>query len=522
MACDRRSLAVSCAVSLALLGCGGEDLSAPTTGQIVATTSTTGAEPDPDGFTLSLDGLQAVAIDANGSHSFTVMEGGHTLDLGGLAPNCSVEAGTRRAVPVAAGDTVAVSFDVVCGATTGGLHVVTTSSGTPADPDGYSLIVDQGQPQAIGANADVSLTGLAAGNHAVELSGVAGNCSVSGDNPVTVAVSAGQVTQLAFTVACAPEAVGWTPMTSNTRADLEDLWGSSAADVFAVGESGTGGDDVASVILHYDGTAWSRQLRQANLRLRSVWGSGPADVFAVGFDFLVPDAKVLHYDGAAWREMPGLTAEFEELTLESVWGAAATDVFAVGSAFDGVFHLSLIFHYDGSAWQRMFVDGPVAPALLDVWGSSGTDVYAVGRDDEADPSQAVVMHFDGATWSPVLQEEALSLSSVWGSSATDVFVCGFEVHDDGNGGVRSVGTVRHFDGTAWSRVTLPTSRILREIWGTSATDVFVVGDGVVLHYDGAVWSETRPTSSLLLGVWGSAPTDVFVAGTRGVILHGTP
>ena len=41
---------------LALLwqGCGGEDVGLPPTGQIEVTVTTTGDEPDPDGYTLEL------------------------------------------------------------------------------------------------------------------------------------------------------------------------------------------------------------------------------------------------------------------------------------------------------------------------------------------------------------------------------------------------------------------------------------------------------------------------------------
>ena len=133
-----------------------------------------------------------------------------------------------------------------------------------------------------------------------------------------------------------------------------------------------------------------------------------------------------------------------------------------------------------------------------------------------------MLHFDGSTWSPVLQEESLALSSVWASSATDVFACGFEVKELNDGTFEVKGTVRHFDGSAWARMPLPTDRLLQEIWGTSAADVFAVGDGVVLHYDGTAWSEARPTSRTLLGVWASSPIDAFAVGVGGLILHGVP
>jgi hypothetical protein len=599
------------ALPLLWVACGGEDISAPKSGQVRVTTTTTGVETDPDGYAIVLDGAPGVSIGSNASSTLVADEGKHTVELTGLSPNCGVEAGTRRDVMVAASQTVDLVFDVVCSSTTGSIHVVTATSGAQLDPDGYAVSLDQGSPQPIGSSGDLTLSGLAAGAHTVELSGVAANCTLQGTNPQTATVVAGQSTDLtftvtcvsvigaltvttstsgtsqdadgysvqiderpaqpiatnasvtvadlpagshtvllagvaptcqvggdnprpfditagqtatvAFTVTCTTAVLHWSPMPSGTRAELSEVWGSSPTDVFAVGEDpndpAPGG---ASVILHYDGVSWSQQLRLPSVGLRSVWGTSATDVYAVGFDFLASTAKILHFDGTSWQDVPGLGSVSEELALQGVWGSSATDVFAVGGAFDGQFSRALIFHFDGSSWQRIPVNGPVSPALSDVWGSSATDVYAVGRDAVSDPAAAVVLHFDGSTWTPVFRESSLGLSSIWSSSAADVFACGFKVKELSDGSFEVKGAVRHFDGTTWSRITVPTDRLLQEIWGTSAADVFAVGDGVVLHYDGTAWTEARPTSKLLLGVWASSPVDVFAVGDEGVILHGVP
>jgi hypothetical protein len=518
-----RSLALA-AVSLLWQACNGEDLIAPTTGEITVTVSTTGAEPDLDGYTLGLDGLQGVAIASNDTRTLTADEGEHTLELGGLALNCGTEGGVRLTVQVVAGDTTAVAFEVVCSATTGGMRIVTSTTGDPADPDGYAVSVDEGQSRPIDANGAVTVTSLAPGEHIVELSGLARQCAVAGDNPRTVTVTARELVELTFAITCAAGVQQWTPIASGTGADLVGVWGSSARDVFVAGEEVTenGQIEVASVIRHYDGTAWIQQFREVDLVLRSVWGSSPADVFAVGSGFVSFESRVLHFDGSRWSEVPGFTpGQGEESVLESVWGSSAADVFAVGSVFSGPFEESLIFHYDGSSWRRMQVTGPVQPGLLDVWGSSATDVYAVGRVDD-DPSSGVILHYDGASWSPALEVEGLEPTSVWGSSAADIFAAGFQV-EERDDEFLVFGTIFHYDGSSWSRVTLPAVGVLQEIWGSSATDVFAVGDdGVVLHYDGIDWTATNPTTNNLIAVWGSSPSDVFAVGARGTILHGTP
>jgi hypothetical protein len=65
---------------------------------------------------------------------------------------------------------------------------------------------------------------------------------------------------------------------------LQDVWGSSGGDVFAVGEDST--------ILHYDGTGWSHMSSGTDYGLNGVWGSSGSDIFAVG-----EGGTILHYSG---------------------------------------------------------------------------------------------------------------------------------------------------------------------------------------------------------------------------------
>src|SRR5207244_13473243 len=96
----------------------------------------------------------------------------------------------------------------------GDLRVTTSTTGLNPDPDGYVVTVDGGPGQAIGINATVTFSGLAAGDHVVALGGVATNCSV-GENPRTVAVPAGGCAQPTFIVDCRAAA---PPATDVTRA----------------------------------------------------------------------------------------------------------------------------------------------------------------------------------------------------------------------------------------------------------------------------------------------------------------
>ena len=512
--------------SLLALGCGGDPVE-PNTGQIAVTVTTTGGGSDPDGYTLSLDGREGVSITANATRTLTVDQGSHTLALGGLAANCEVQGERRRTVTVDAEATVPVDFEVVCSEIAGGIRVITTTTGTGLDPDGYQIVLDSGAPQPVGIVDTLEVNALPPGDHQVQLLGVADNCSiVDGEATRAVVVTAGMVADVEFQIDCVGSVAQWTPMTSGTEADLADVWGTSGSDVFTLGELATddeNGFQLASMIFHYDGGAWSLQRRIKDVSLRGVWGATPTDVWAVGFDFLDNDARVLHYNGTEWSVVPGFeSGGVETLQLVAVWGSSATDVYAVGATFAGEVSLGLVFHYDGVAWARMDNPADELPTLAGIWGSSSTDVYAVGTDQLASPFAGAILHLEGGRWTPVLEEPDLTLTSVWGSSASDVFAAGFTVtqHDDE---FIVAGAIRHFDGTAWTPMTIPNTGLLNDVWGSSARDVFAVGDeGTILHYDGTAWTATTPTDRTLLGVWGSTPADVFAVGNAGTILHGTP
>ena len=57
--------------------------------------------------------------------------------------------------------------------------------------------------------------------------------------------------------------------------DLTGVWGSGAADVWAVGIDG-------SEFLRWGGSAWSSVAISTGSQLRGVWGSGSRDIWAVG------------------------------------------------------------------------------------------------------------------------------------------------------------------------------------------------------------------------------------------------
>ena len=176
----------------------------PLTGNITVTTSTQGANV-PGGYTVTVDDTISQPIGINAVVTFIgVAAGSHLVALTGVTPGCSVGGTNPETVSVSGGETAQAGFAISCAApppATGSLTVTTTTTGSNL-PVGYTLTLDTGQSGTIGANDSVTATGIPAGDHAVTLSGLPGNCSLASPNPQAFTIAAGTTTQVGFTISC--------------------------------------------------------------------------------------------------------------------------------------------------------------------------------------------------------------------------------------------------------------------------------------------------------------------------------
>lgn len=173
-----------------------------------ASVTTTGSPPDPDGYTVSIDAGTPENIDINGSATFeNLASGGHTVLLEGVASNCTVQGDNPRTVDVGAGETAEITFAVTCAAAPGSIAVTTTTTGESVDANGYTISIDGGVGQTIGANATVTITGVSAGDHSVTLGDIASNCSLGSlSNPVSVTVPPNETSAVTFAIDCTTNA----------------------------------------------------------------------------------------------------------------------------------------------------------------------------------------------------------------------------------------------------------------------------------------------------------------------------
>lgn len=170
---------------------------------------------------------------------------------------------------------------------------------------------------------------------------------------------------------------------------------------------------------------------------------------------------------------------------------------------------------DDGDWQVVFEDR--AAALLSVWGRSSSDVWLVGADPEQGNGPDI-LHFDGESFTQLNSEANGDLW--WVSGTADA------VWMSGEDGL----LLRYAQGT-FEAVEVPTDATLFGVLPFADDDVWVVGGdaennrGVLLHYDGAAWSEPEglPADALTAGqlfkIWGTSSDALWVVGLGGLALH---
>jgi len=339
--------------------------------------------------------------------------------------------------------------------------------------------------------------------------------------------------------------------------DLLAAWANSPTDVWVAGVHGT--------VLHHDGQRWSNALVPTTVTLRGVWASAPNDIWLVG-----DDGVVLRFDGQTWKQpalslgsdggalTTDLTAVYGTATndvwitgaggtlvhwdgasfsnptsgttrkLNAVWAASATEVWAVGEA-------GTVLHYDGVEWAAQ-VSG-AGSALNSVHGTGPSDVWAVGVG---------ILHYDGKRWSDaragtttttLWEVVAEGTDSVWlfgdgggvwhrettswqkRPSGTQSSLLGVARLDTGKLlSAGQTGTLLYWDGAGRALLTRGSTKNHLAIGGSSATNIWAVGDEIV-RFDGLQWSEVKLESRPLFGLTVPGPNETWAVGSGGTILR---
>jgi hypothetical protein len=170
------------------LSCGGDSNEPSTTGTLRIMVTTSGPFPDSDGYAVMVHTGCTGYTQCEWSYEVEPTDTVEVADLtpgdymveliGPIAPNCAVGGQYQRTLEIHAGVQTTEAFSVSCvtPSTFSTLFIRTVTMGPGNDPDGYTVRVDDGDWQAIGGSATVTVPGLAPGVHSVLLGGLASNC----------------------------------------------------------------------------------------------------------------------------------------------------------------------------------------------------------------------------------------------------------------------------------------------------------------------------------------------------------
>jgi hypothetical protein len=260
----------------------------------------------------------------------------------------------------------------------------------------------------------------------------------------------------------------------------------SATDAWAVGAFNTITGNITitttPLILHWDGTAWTRfpsNSSPGNHSLSDVVDISASDAWAVGPTG--PYAE--HWDGTAWSEV-SMPTEGSLASLLGVTATSTSDVWAVGYYDNGLGTAqTLTEHWDGSSWTIVPSPnlGTDSNDLVDVTAIASNDVWATGGISNGlfETGQPYFEHWDGSTW---------SLVRAWRPRvATDSFVAGIDANS--SGAVFSPGHVyfpqdgsfaQHWTGTQWQPLSVVRRGEFTTLFGVAvngAGEAWVVGHG---------------------------------------------
>jgi hypothetical protein len=234
-------------------------------------------------------------------------------------------------------------------------------------------------------------------------------------------------------------------------------------------------------------------------QLVGLLGSSSSDVFSVG-----PRGNVYHYDGEHWtlRRMSGMS-DLSSNGVSSFWGSSSTSLWAVGAASRsdptrGSVQFARVWRQSGDTWTPAY-DSPNAEFFNDISGTSDTDIWVAGRG---------ILHYDGTGWTPAtIADFASDFSALWALTPNNAF------------GGTTEGALFQYDGTSWRRTAAGNGYRIRDIWGSSASDVWAVdAGGFVRRWNGTDWQESTRFNGELSAVGGTSPTNVWVGGSN-VLAH---
>jgi TolB protein len=417
------------------------------TGSIRVRMTTSGTDPDPDGYLVVLSGGGATfRLSTNGFITIPRLPlGSYTLSVTDVAANCTEEQRTVNATISRTGETIVVDLRVSCTAL-GSLQVTVTTTGDEPDVTGYRIAVAPPTEGAIRRDVVVQSTGavtfsrLAAGQHLVWLRDVSPNCvgveptwkavdiAIGATAAVSFAVSCPAATWIAFTAAVDVPSnleifrirsnhTETTQLTHHPAKDEEPAWSPDGSRIaFTSNRDG----QRAIHIMNEDGTGVMRLTEPTTTSYRPAWSPDGRRIAFVSERGGNTDVYTMNADGTQLARLTNHVAA----DRDPAWSPDGLRI-AFASERDGNLEI-YVMNADGSDLVRLTTNQ--TPDEHPAWSPDGSRL-AFSRVVCYDPAQRVDSCYPavmvGGPSGGTVTEVGIGENPAWSSDGTRLATTGF-------------------------------------------------------------------------------------------------
>jgi len=284
-------------------------------GSILVSTSTTGQDLDPDGYSLWVE-FENRPIGREAEEFFHSLEpGDYLVELRGISSNCEVDVSefpNPRTLTVTAGEVTSTEFSVSC-SPWGAIRVITETTGWDLDPDGYRVYLEEtGKSSNIATNGEHILGLLTPGQFTIHLAEdrISENCVVQGDNPTGPwPLDWGQTMRVPFQVVCSGIVF---------QSNRDGFW-----ELYAMNSDGTGMRRILPSIHTDENPVWSPD------RTQVVFTSdrdGDKDIYVL----TLADSSLVKVTDNTWEDDdPAWSPDGQSILFGSKLPGAEDDLFVV-------------------------------------------------------------------------------------------------------------------------------------------------------------------------------------------------
>ena len=280
----------------------------------------------------------------------------------------------------------------------------------------------------------------------------------------------------------------WRVFTSPNKGTgdaLGAVYAVSASDVWAAGSyyNGTAG---RTLIEHFNGKSWSvvtsPNVGALSNEITALRGTSANDIWAVGdavTSYPTTKTVILHWNGHRWRLVTSPSVPDKPNFLTAVRPVSASEAWAVGAYDSASTARTLIQHWTKGRWRIVPSPnvGTASNWLRGVRATSATDAWAIGDYYDGTADKILILRWNGHDWrtssGPSLGQDSSELSAIGGTSAANAYAVGQTV------GAASATLIMHWDGTRWRVATSPspgtTGNDLDALYAQSPATAWAVG-----------------------------------------------